>query len=50
MRYIKENNIDTLAWGHKDIAYEVMLKKKNVFFLMQIYYILFFRNKNFKNK
>jgi len=20
-RYIKENNIDTLAWGHKDIAY-----------------------------
>jgi len=20
-RYIKENNIDTLSWGHKDIAY-----------------------------
>jgi len=33
-RYIKENNIDTLAWGHRDIAYYIKLKvkKKYIFF------------------
>jgi len=29
-RYVKENNIDTLAWGHKDIDIDIKLKiKKN---------------------